>query len=100
MKTLLLCVYYRFAENNRTNRYTRTFVWCFIGIIAVPAGLVGLLLGGYIVKRFDLKMRGILRLVIGIHAMLMFLVLVFLLRCENVDFAGVSVTYDGAAMTR
>ena len=70
------------------------------GIIAVPAGLIGLILGGYIVKRFDLKMRGILRLVVGVNGIVIFLLFMFLLRCENVDFAGVSVTYDGAAMTR
>ena len=70
------------------------------GIIAVPAGLIGLILGGYIVKHFDLKMRGILRLVVGVNGIVIFLLFMFLLRCENVDFAGVSVTYDGAAMTR
>ena len=71
-----------------------------VGAITVPAGCGGMVLGGYIVKRFDLKVRGILKFVIGINVVVLVLANVFLVRCSNVDFAGVSVTYDGAEMKR
>ena len=70
------------------------------GVVGVPAGLIGVLLGGYIVKRFDLKVRAIIKLVIGLNAAATCLYLMFVIRCENVDFAGITVTYDGATLAR
>ena len=58
------------------------------------------MLGGYIVKRCDLKVRGIIKLVIGLNAAVLGLYFVFLIRCKNLDVAGISVTYDGDAMQR
>ena len=58
------------------------------------------MLGGYIVKRCDLKVRGIIKLVIGLNAAATCLFCVFLIRCENLDVAGISVTYDGDEMKR
>ena len=49
-----------------------------------------MLLGGYVVKHFNLKVRGILKLIIGLNVAVLVLALVFLVRCENVDFAGVT----------
>ena len=68
--------------------------------MVVPAACGGMFIGGYIVKRFNLKVRGILKLVIGLSVLVLGSSFVFLVRCKNVDFAGVSVTYDHAKMTR
>ena len=73
---------------------------CYAGIMVVPAACGGMFIGGYIVKRFNLKVRGILKLVIGLSVLVLASSFVFLVRCKNVDFAGVSVTYDHTKMTR
>ena len=70
------------------------------GIVAVTTGCSGMFIGGYIVKRFNLKVRGIIRLMIGFSVVALVASLVFAVRCDSVDFAGVSVTYDGRTMDR
>ena len=69
------------------------------GVIAVAGGSSGMFIGGYIIKRFNLKVRGIIRFTVGLNAISLVLGLVFLVRCDSVDFAGVSVTYDGRSMS-
>ena len=59
----------------------------------------GMLISGYVIKRFDLKVRGILTLIIVLNGIALVTSLVYMVRCESVDFAGVSVTYDGRTMT-
>jgi len=63
------------------------------GYAAIPAGGGGTFLGGYLVKRFDLHMRGILRLCLGVTATCLGTALVFIAYCDNTPFAGVNTGY-------
>ena len=64
-----------------------------VGFATIPAGGGGTFLGGYIVKRFDLRCTGIIRwCMCSSFASFMFL-LVFLIQCTALPFAGVSVDY-------
>ncbi len=66
----------------------------FSGLIVTPAGVIGNLLGGYIVKRFNLTVKGMLRFIVVSLTSSLILMVVFLLACDNVDFAGVTVAYE------
>lgn len=65
----------------------------------MPAGGLGMFLGGYIIKRFDLKMRGILKLCIALNLAITVIALTYIIRCDNVDFAGINVDYSGKSLS-
>ncbi|XP_041360902.1 solute carrier organic anion transporter family member 4A1-like isoform X2 [Gigantopelta aegis] len=71
----------------------------YIGFAAIPAGGGGTFLGGYLVKRFNLKMRGIIRLCMIACAVAFLTIFVFLINCENVPFAGINVNYGDTSKT-
>lgn len=50
-------------------------------------------LGGYLVKRFNLGVRGIIRFCLAISIFCFFCVLIFLINCENVLYVGVNIDY-------
>lgn len=68
----------------------------YIGYVAVPCGGGGTFLGGYLVKRFNLGIKGIIRLCLGVTLPCFLCVLIFLVNCENVPFAGVNIPYPKA----
>lgn len=65
----------------------------YVGYAAIPAGGGGTFLGGYLVKRFNLGVRGIIRFCLVISIPCFFSVLIFLINCENVLYAGVNIDY-------
>ncbi|XP_061179184.1 solute carrier organic anion transporter family member 4A1-like isoform X1 [Saccostrea echinata] len=69
----------------------------YVGYAAIPAGGGGTFLGGYLVKRFNLGVRGIIRFCLAISIPCFLSVLVFLVNCENVLFAGVNIDYGELA---
>ncbi|XP_052791203.1 solute carrier organic anion transporter family member 4A1-like [Mya arenaria] len=69
----------------------------YVGYAAIPAGGGGTFLGGYLVKRFDLHVRGIIRLCLGVTAACLGLGLVFIVHCDNFPFAGVNTNYGNTA---
>ncbi|XP_076083885.1 solute carrier organic anion transporter family member 4A1-like isoform X3 [Mytilus galloprovincialis] len=68
----------------------------YIGYVAVPCGGGGTFLGGYLVKRFNLGIKGIIGLCLGVTLPCFACVLIFLINCENVPFAGVNIPYPKA----
>lgn len=68
----------------------------YIGYAAVPAGGGGTFLGGYLVKRFNLGLKGIIRLCLGVTLPCFFCMVIFLVTCDNVPFAGVNINYEDA----
>ncbi|XP_072018416.1 solute carrier organic anion transporter family member 4A1-like [Amphiura filiformis] len=68
------------------------------GVILTPAGVIGPITGGYIMKRFDLKVNQILKFVIGCLFLGFLCTFGFLLSCPNVPFAGVSVAYQNSTL--
>lgn len=65
--------------------------------MAIPAGGGGTLLGGYLVKRFDLRVPGIIRLCLCTTVTSLTLIFVFLVQCRTVPFAGVNIPYHSDA---
>ncbi|KAL4217712.1 Solute carrier organic anion transporter [Mactra antiquata] len=65
----------------------------YVGYAAIPAGGGGTFLGGYLVKKFDLHVKGIIRLCVGLSAAAFFTAFVFLIHCGNSSFAGVNIEY-------
>ena len=67
-----------------------------VGVLVVPAGASGVLIGGYLGKRLRLDRAGYIKMYIVCQAVILPLYLGFLLYCPNADFAGVIA--DGAAV--
>ncbi|GFO45164.1 solute carrier organic anion transporter family member [Plakobranchus ocellatus] len=69
----------------------------YVGLIVVPTGGGATVVSGYIVRRFNLKVRGILKLCTGMSAVLCLFVLAFLMECGNSPFAGITLPYGQTA---
>ncbi|XP_018602571.1 solute carrier organic anion transporter family, member 1D1 [Scleropages formosus] len=68
----------------------------FIGIMTLPAVALGIITGGFVMKRFKLGVLGAARLSISV-SILFFLCLIiqYFLQCENAQVAGLTVSYQG-----
>ncbi|GFS11998.1 solute carrier organic anion transporter family member [Elysia marginata] len=66
------------------------------GLVVVPTGGGATLASGYLVRRFNMKMRGILKFCTVLSALLCFFALAFLMECRNAPFAGVTLPYGQA----
>lgn len=64
------------------------------GGIVVPASIIGVLFGGWTIKRFNLKFSGQAKFSIVALLASLTLLIGFLMGCPNVDFAGVTVQYE------
>lgn len=69
----------------------------FQGYMVVPAGGGGTFLGGYIVKKLNLRCRGIIRFCMLCALVSLVAVFVFLLHCPNVPMAGVTIPYQSGS---
>uniref|UniRef100_A0A3Q2PCY9 Solute carrier organic anion transporter family member n=1 Tax=Fundulus heteroclitus TaxID=8078 RepID=A0A3Q2PCY9_FUNHE len=68
------------------------------GYMVVPAGGGGTFLGGYIVKRLNLRCRGIIRFCMMCALVSLLAIFVFLIHCPNVPMAGVTAPYQSGVM--
>lgn len=71
-------------------------ILCFIfatGFLAIPGAALGQVTGGYLCKRFNLKLVGILKLVLISSSLVVCLTPVFWAKCADVSLAGVLVNY-------
>lgn len=68
------------------------------GLLVTPAGVIGNLSGGYLMKRLDLKVPGALKFIIGSLTASLLLMAVFIIGCDNADLAGVTVRYDNTTL--
>lgn len=66
-----------------------------MGVITVPAGGGGTFLGGYLVKRWNLCYVGIVKLCLAVTAIAVLCTGSLLLKCPNLNFAGVTAPYAG-----
>ncbi|KAM8830393.1 solute carrier organic anion transporter family member 4A1 [Synchiropus picturatus] len=65
----------------------------WFGIIVVPAGGGGTFLGGYIVKRLNLRCQGIIRFCMLCMLVSLLSVFIFFIHCPDVPMAGVTAPY-------
>ena len=66
----------------------------FTGGIAIPGACIGIFLGGYLLKRFSLRPKGAIQMVMVFNLIgLSFYGLLFVLGCDNVKMAGTTSPY-------
>ncbi|XP_070188236.1 solute carrier organic anion transporter family member 4A1-like isoform X2 [Littorina saxatilis] len=70
------------------------FAGLIMGMVTAPGAGGGMLLGGYLVKRFKLKCRGIIRLNLLVSCVAFLAGALFLIRCPPQATAGVNKHYD------
>lgn len=71
----------------------------YVGASAICAGAGGTALGGYIVERFNLQIRGILKLSLVLLGCALLSSLIFIANCTRVPFAGINVAYGDLTKT-
>lgn len=82
------------------NQFSVTPIWAalLMGLITVPAGGGGTFLGGYLVKKWNLSYVGIVKLCLAVTTVAVLLTGSLLLKCPNINFAGVTAPYTGLEM--
>ncbi|XP_050389881.1 solute carrier organic anion transporter family member 5A1 [Patella vulgata] len=66
----------------------------FTGGIGIPGAVVGILIGGYILKRFQLRPKGAIQLALALNVLALFgFTFFFFLGCENLKIAGATLPY-------
>ncbi|KFM82307.1 Solute carrier organic anion transporter family member 5A1, partial [Stegodyphus mimosarum] len=66
----------------------------FTGGIAIPGACVGIFMGGYLLKRFQLKPKGAIQFVLFFNIVCMGLyTLLYFLGCDNIRMAGATLPY-------
>ncbi|KAM3858985.1 uncharacterized protein ACN63O_017039 [Diretmus argenteus] len=69
-----------------------------IGVINLPAVALGMITGGFVMKRFKMGIVGASRLVMVLFIITLSMLLIqCFLQCENAEVAGLTVTYQGAS---
>ncbi|XP_071542524.1 solute carrier organic anion transporter family member 3A1 [Panulirus ornatus] len=73
----------------------------FTGGIAIPGACIGIFLGGYLLKRFSLRPKGAIQMVMVFNLIgLSFYGLLFVLGCDNVKMAGTTSPYFNTSMAQ
>ncbi|KAF6020599.1 SLCO4C1 [Bugula neritina] len=75
--------------------YTASWSAMVTGFLAVPGAALGQFMGGYICKKFQLKVSGILKLTVICSLIVLIVSPVFWIRCNGATLAGVSTPYPG-----
>lgn len=70
------------------------------GCMVVPAGGGGTFLGGYIVKRLNLRCRGIIRFCIVCALSGLVTIIIFLVHCPDTPMAGITAEYQTRQMDK
>lgn len=66
----------------------------FTGGIGIPGAVIGILMGGYLLKRFQLKPKGAIQFVLGLNSLAICgLGIFFFLGCDNQRIAGATLPY-------
>ncbi|XP_071479577.1 solute carrier organic anion transporter family member 4A1-like [Diadema antillarum] len=94
---LLLNAYNAYLPKFFENQFAATSgqATLITGGATIVGGVVGTLSGGFIVRRLELKVAGLLRMVALCTAVSGGLFLIMLWHCPQQDLAGVSVNYNG-----
>ena len=72
------------------------YIYCplSLGIATLPGGVAGLLLGGAVIKRWNLSLTSILKLMIATNVCILITLFMFAMRCKELEFAGITEAYD------
>ncbi|XP_076056544.1 organic anion transporting polypeptide 30B isoform X2 [Oratosquilla oratoria] len=87
----------KYLENQFSLNHVQAAI--FTGGIAVPGACIGTFLGGYLLKRFSLRPKGAIQMVMIFNLIaLSFYGLLFVLGCDNVKMAGTTSPYFNNTM--
>ncbi|KAM4609729.1 solute carrier organic anion transporter family member 4A1 [Polymixia lowei] len=86
----------KFLESQFSLSASEAATW--FGYMVVPAGGGGTFLGGYIVKRMNLRCRGIIRFCMLCALVSLLAIFIFLVHCPNVPMAGITAPYRTSLM--
>uniref|UniRef100_A0A9J8A222 Solute carrier organic anion transporter family member n=1 Tax=Cyprinus carpio carpio TaxID=630221 RepID=A0A9J8A222_CYPCA len=81
----------KFLESQFSLSASEAATW--FGYMVVPAGGGGTFLGGFIVKKLNLRCRGIIRFCMLCAVVSLTAIFIFLVHCPNVPMAGVTAPY-------
>ncbi|KAK2885765.1 hypothetical protein QQF64_020788 [Cirrhinus molitorella] len=81
----------KFLESQFSLSASEAATW--FGYMVVPAGGGGTFLGGFIVKKLNLRCRGIIRFCMLCAVVSLMAIFIFLVHCPNVPMAGVTAPY-------
>ncbi|XP_038051922.1 solute carrier organic anion transporter family member 4A1-like [Patiria miniata] len=68
------------------------------GMVVIPSGLIGALIGGFLVKKFNLMFRGMILLCIATLSVSLVLMAGFFFNCPSLRFAGVNTYYNNTSL--
>uniref|UniRef100_A0A8D3AGU4 Solute carrier organic anion transporter family member n=1 Tax=Scophthalmus maximus TaxID=52904 RepID=A0A8D3AGU4_SCOMX len=86
----------KFLESQFSLSASEAATW--FGYMVVPAGGGGTFLGGYTVKRLNLRCRGIIYFCMMCATVSLLAMFIFLIHCPNMPMAGVTTPYQSALM--
>ncbi|KAK8728947.1 hypothetical protein OTU49_008891 [Cherax quadricarinatus] len=86
----------KFIENQFS--IPASYAALIVGFVVVPAGGGGTFLGGWLVKRLQLRCSGILKMCIIFSFICLLSCFTFVISCPNIDFAGVNVDYSNKSV--
>nr|XP_015220693.1 PREDICTED: solute carrier organic anion transporter family member 4A1 isoform X1 [Lepisosteus oculatus]XP_015220694.1 PREDICTED: solute carrier organic anion transporter family member 4A1 isoform X1 [Lepisosteus oculatus]XP_015220695.1 PREDICTED: solute carrier organic anion transporter family member 4A1 isoform X1 [Lepisosteus oculatus]XP_015220696.1 PREDICTED: solute carrier organic anion transporter family member 4A1 isoform X1 [Lepisosteus oculatus]XP_015220697.1 PREDICTED: solute carrie len=81
----------KFLESQFSLSASEAATW--FGYMVVPAGGGGTFLGGYIVKKLNLRCRGIIKFCMFCGVISLLAIFIFLIHCPNMPMAGVNAPY-------
>ncbi|XP_077470694.1 solute carrier organic anion transporter family member 4A1 isoform X2 [Stigmatopora argus] len=84
----------KFLESQFSFSASEAATW--FGFMVVPAGGGGTFLGGYIVKKLNLRCRSIIRFCMISAIVSLTAIFIFLFHCPNAPMAGITVPYQSA----
>uniref|UniRef100_A0A3Q1GZJ5 Solute carrier organic anion transporter family member n=1 Tax=Anabas testudineus TaxID=64144 RepID=A0A3Q1GZJ5_ANATE len=84
----------KFLESQFSLSASEAATW--FGYMVVPAGGGGTFLGGYIVKKLNLRCRGIIRFCMMCAMVSLIAIFIFVIHCPNVPMAGVTAPYHSS----
>ncbi|XP_022104541.1 solute carrier organic anion transporter family member 4A1-like [Acanthaster planci] len=85
-----------FAPKFLESQFNLTSGWASIvvGLTVIPAAVFGSVIGGWVVKRFKLHFKGMIKFCLLVLLVSLLMIGAFLISCPNPNFAGVTVDYD------
>ncbi|CAH1251560.1 SLCO4C1 [Branchiostoma lanceolatum] len=100
-ESFLVAAFSTFGPKYVENQYNQSpgLASILSGAAIVPGAALGSLIGGVLMKKLKLTCRGMLKLCVVFSVCAMACLLVFLLRCPNVPFSGVTQAYGNSPAT-
>ncbi|XP_054753686.2 solute carrier organic anion transporter family member 4A1-like [Lytechinus pictus] len=91
----LLAGFAVFAPKFLESQFSLSSSWAalLVGFTVIPAAVGGSIIGGYVVKKFNLKFQGMIKWCLLVLTISFFFLGAFIISCPNPNIAGVTVEY-------